>query len=118
MPWLRGFARSWANGSVISASCSHTRHRIALARLTAAWPMLMIGLYVSAAMLGFYTCVGFIVPRLAYPAIPPLIVAAGATAIAIAQRLPARPRAILAAGCAAIALAQIIFEVVKPGPWS
>ena len=94
------------------------RHRIALARLAAAWPMLVIGLYVSCAMLGFYTCVGFIAPRLAYPAIPPLIVAAGATAIAIAQRLPARPRAILAAGCAAIALAQIIFVVVKPGPWS
>ena len=80
--------------------------------------MIAIGLYVSCAMLGFYTCVGYIVPRLAYPAIPPLIVAAGAAALAIAQRLPARPRAILAAGCAAIAVAQVVFEVVKPGPWS
>ncbi len=94
------------------------RHPIALAPLAAAWPMVAIGLYVSCAMLGFYTCVGYIVPRLAYPAIPPLIVAAGAAAMAIAQRLPARPRAVLAAGCAAIAVAQVIFEVVKPGPWS
>src|SRR5881628_2972557 len=39
------------------------------------------GLFVSAAVLVFYTCLGWVFPRLAYPLIPPLIVAAGALAL-------------------------------------
>jgi hypothetical protein len=91
------------------------RQRIELA---AASRIIAIGVYVSCAVLGFYTCVGWIVERLAYPAIPPLIVAAGAIAAMIAQRLAPRPRTIFAAGCLALAVAQVIYEVAKQGPWS
>jgi hypothetical protein len=94
------------------------RRQIALPQLSAALPMVVIGLYVSCALLGFYTCVGWVTERLAYPAIPPLLFAAGATAIVIARRLPTGARSLLAGGCLAIALAQIIYEVAKEGPWS
>jgi len=94
------------------------RRQIALPQLSAALPMIAIGLYVSFAVLGFYTCVGWITERLAYPAIPPLLFAAGATAILIARRLPTGARSLLAGGCLAIAMAQIIYEVAKEGPWS
>jgi hypothetical protein len=92
--------------------------RISLANLAAAMPMIATGLYVSCAVLGFYTCVGWITDRLAYPMIPPLVIAAGATAVALAQRLAPRPRAVLTGGCLAIAAAQAIYEVAKLGPWS
>jgi hypothetical protein len=94
------------------------RRQIALPELSAAVPMIAIGLYVSFAVLGFYTCVGWVTERLAYPAIPPLLFAVGATAILIARRLPTGARSLLAGGCLAIAMAQIIYEVAKEGPWS
>lgn len=87
-------------------------------RVTAALPMVGTGLYVSFAMLGFYTCVGWMAPRLAFPMLPPLVAAAGATALLLARRLPPGPRTVLAGGCLAIAAAQIVYEVAKQGPWS
>jgi hypothetical protein len=89
-----------------------------LASLSPALPGIAAGLYVSAAVLGFYTCVGWATDRLAYPMIPPLVAAAGAAALVIAQRLPPRRRPVFAAGCLAIAIAQIIYVVVKDGPFS
>ncbi len=88
------------------------------APLAAALPAIGIGLFVSVAVLGFYTCVGWVTDRLAYPMIPPLVAAAGASALLIARRLPPRRREVCAAGCLAIALAQTIYVVVKEGPWS
>jgi len=92
--------------------------RIERTRLTAALPIIAIGLYVSCAVLGFYTCVGWVMPRLGYPVIPPLMVAAGATATVVARQLAERPRSIFAGGCLALALVQIIYEAAKQGPWS
>ena len=92
--------------------------RIERTRLTAALPIIAIGLYVSCAVLGFYTCVGWLMPRLGYPVIPPLMVAAGATATVVARQLAERPRSIFAGGCLALALVQIIYEAAKQGPWS
>jgi hypothetical protein len=88
------------------------------ARLSPAGPMIATGLYVSCAALGFYTCVGWVTERLAYAMLPPLVVAAGAVAIVIAQRLPPAPRSVFAAGCLLVAVAQMIYEVAKVGPWS
>ena len=103
---------------VASAVVAIRTRRVAPKNLASAVPMIITGLYVSCAVLGFYTCVGWITDRLAYPMIPPLVIAAGATAVAIAQRLAPWPRAVLAGGCLAVAAAQVIYEVVKLGPWS
>jgi hypothetical protein len=122
---LLGFAAPQALGLAIligwliaGVGAALWTRRIALANLAPAIPMIAIGLYVSLAVLGFYTCVGWITERLAYPMIPPLLIAAGATAVTIAQRLAPRSRAVLAGGCLAIAAAQVIYEVAKQGPWS
>jgi hypothetical protein len=94
------------------------RRHLDAARLSAAVPMIAIGLYASAAALGFYTCVGWITERLAYAMLPPLVVAAGGVAIMVAHRLPPAQRPVFAAGCLLIAIAQTIYEVAKIGPWS
>jgi uncharacterized membrane protein YfcA len=80
--------------------------------------MIATGLYASCAALGFYTCVGWVTERLAYAMLPPLVVAAGALGIVIAQRLPPAPRSVFAAGCLLIAIGQMTYEVAKVGPWS
>ena len=94
------------------------RHRAALRGADQGWLITAAGLYVSIAALGFYTCVGWIVDRLAYPPIPPLIAAAGAMALVLNRKLPATQRRELAAGFLIIALAQMAFVIVKDGPWS
>jgi hypothetical protein len=94
------------------------RRHLDAARLSAAVPMIAIGLYASGAALGFYTCVGWITERLAYAMLPPLVVAAGAVAIMVAHRLPPAQRPVFAGGCLLIAIAQVIYEAAKIGPWS
>jgi hypothetical protein len=90
----------------------------ARAQLPALAPVAAAALYVSAAILGFYTCVGWTVERLAYPVLPPLMAAAAAGAIAVAGVLDRGGRTVLAAGCAALAVGQIVYEIAKNGPWS
>ena len=90
----------------------------ARAQLPLLAPIATGALYVSAALLGFYTCVGWTADRLAYPVLPPLMAAAAAGAVVIAGVLDRRGRTVLASGCAALAVAQIIYEVAKDGPWS
>ncbi len=82
------------------------------------WPVVTCGALISALVLGFYACVGWIEARLAYPMIPSLLVAAGAVAVAVAQQLDGRGRRFMAAGCSIIAVAQMIFVILKDGPWS
>ena len=94
------------------------RCRVAPMNLWNAIAMIGIGLYVSCAVLGFYTCVGWVADRLAYPAIPPLLVAAGVVAVLIAQRLPASSRTVFAGVYLLVAVGQMIYEVAKIGPWS
>ena len=94
------------------------RHRAALAGADHGWPIAAAGLYVSTAALGFYTCVGWIVDRLGYPLIPSLIAAAGAVALVLNRKLSAAQQRELAVGFLLIALAQMVFVVVKDGPWS
>jgi len=94
------------------------RRHLDVARLSPALPMIAIGLYASCAALGFYTCVGWVTERLAYAMLPPLVVAAGAAGIVIAQRLPPAQRSVFAAGCLLIAIGQAAYEVAKVGPWS
>lgn len=79
-------------------------------------PLVATALLVSGVILVFYASIGFMQPRLAYPLIPPLIVAAAATALAV-TRDNGRRRTFLASGCVAIALAAAVFTVVKNGPW-
>lgn len=94
------------------------RHRTALRGASHLWPIVPAGLYVSIAVLGFYTCIGWGAPRLAYPPIPPLIAAAGAVALVLNQQLPTTERRELPAGFLIIALVQMVVVVVKEGPWS
>jgi hypothetical protein len=106
---------TWLGATVAAA---WLRRHIEPARFAAAVPMVATGLYVSCAVLAFYTCVGWITDRLAYPMILPLMVAAGASAVVIAQRLPPTARSVFAGGYLSIAIAQMIYEVAKIGPWS
>lgn len=94
------------------------RHRGALRGADQVWPILAAGFYVSLAVLGFYTCVGWGDPRLAYPQIPPLIAAVGAAALILNRKLPAAERRELPAGFLTITLAQVVVVVSKYGPWS
>jgi hypothetical protein len=103
---------------VLSGLFAWARDRLDIASLSAAVPIIAIGLYVSFAVLGFYTCVGWVVDRLAYPTIPPLIAAAGVTAVVAAQQMRPAQRSVLAGGCLAVAVAQMIYVVAKNGPWS
>jgi 4-amino-4-deoxy-L-arabinose transferase-like glycosyltransferase len=94
------------------------RHRAAYRGAAKGWTTLVAAVFVSIAGLGFYTCVGWIVDRLAYPMIPPLIIAAGAAALARTSNLSSKQGRELAGGFLFIAIAQMIFVVVKNGPWS
>jgi hypothetical protein len=110
-----GVLLAWLAATVVVPTM---RRKGEIAHLSAALRVIAIGLYVSTALLGFYTCVGWIVERLAYPVIPPLVAAAGAAAVLVARQLPPGRRSILAGGFLVIALAQMIYVVAKDGPWS
>lgn len=88
-----------------------------LAVLRRAGGVVIAGLFVSALVLIFYTCVGWLVHRLAYAMLPPLIVAIGALAVAAVGELPPYGRRALASAYLVLVLAQMVFEVVKDGPW-
>jgi hypothetical protein len=88
------------------------------ASLRPAYPFMTVGLYVSIAMLGFYACVGWLVDRLAYPILPPLLAAAAAAAIAVSQQLDERDRPRFATAISILALAQMVYVIAKDGPWS
>lgn len=94
------------------------RHRTALRGTDQLWPIVASALYVSITVLGFYTCVGWIVDRLAYPPIPPLIAAAGAAALVLNRTLSTSQRRELVAGVVLIAITQMVVAIVKVGPWS
>lgn len=91
--------------------------RAGAAALRASLPLVLIGLYVGAVMLGFYTSVGWVADRLAYPAIPSLLAAAGAAATAMARRMDGPGRRRLAIGCLGVALVNFVWVVLKDGPW-
>jgi hypothetical protein len=91
------------------------RRRSALAP---AYPVMVAALYVSAAMFGFYTCVGWTVERLAYPIVPPLLLGVAAAAMAVARQLNEAGRRRFALATAALAVAQAVYVVAKDGPWS
>ncbi|RVT92580.1 hypothetical protein [Sphingomonas crocodyli] len=80
-------------------------------------PLLAAPLLASGLSLGFFIFVGFQSPRLAYPAIPPLV-ALAAIALVQAKRVgggwTGADRIILAA----LAIANAGYIVVKDGPWS
>jgi hypothetical protein len=79
-------------------------------------PVALAAAYVSVAVLGFYTCVGWTVDRLGYPIIPAFLGAVAVAATLMAQHL--ERRTVFAAGCVLIAVAQIIYVAAKEGPWS
>lgn len=81
-------------------------------------PIAMIGIFVSVVIAVFYSSVGLITARLAFAMIPPLIVVAGAIAVVVVQRLEATQRRVLSYGCLMITTAQLIFVIVKDGPYS
>ena len=76
------------------------------------------GVLVSGALLVFYTCVGWVFARLAFPIIPPLIVATGAFALALAQSLDPARRIILTRGIVILTIANLLYGVAKDGPFS
>ena len=81
-------------------------------------PIAMIGIFVSVVITVFYSSVGLIAARLAFAIIPPLIVVVGVVAVTVMQRLEATQRRVLAYGCLMITTAQLIFIIVKDGPYS
>jgi hypothetical protein len=95
-----------------------TQREIVCAALGPLVPVAMAGLFVSAVVVAFYASAGYTPARLAFAAIPPLIVVAGAIAVAVVQRLEAIHRRMLACGCAMIAALQVIYVIVKDGPYS
>jgi hypothetical protein len=118
---LIGFAASQAFPVAVLAAFVGgiaLRERLPLAALRPAVPIVCAGLYVSAAVLGFYACVGWVVDRLAYPIVPPLLLAAAAAALAILPYLSPRGRRVLTVGTLLGTVAQVCYVVWKVGPWS
>ena len=76
------------------------------------WSLVLTALLVDAVTAVFYTCVGLIVPRLAYALIPALIVVAAATALLVAMH-DRRRRKILAYCCVGVALIAVSATVVR-----
>jgi hypothetical protein len=79
---------------------------------------LFAAVMVSGAVLVFYTCVGWIFPRLAYPVLPPLILATGIFALGMARHLDPATRSILTRAVVLVAVANAVYEVAKDGPFS
>ena len=100
---------------VVLVAMRAPRVRTALRSVT---PVALAALYVSFAVLGFYTCVGWTVPRLAYPIIPPLLAAAAAGVLALVRELDRTNRWRVAAACLFLAATQIAYVAAKGGPWS
>jgi hypothetical protein len=92
--------------------------RRARERLPSLMPMALAALYVSLAVLCFYTCVGWTATRLAYPILPPLLAAAAAGAVVVASHMDRSRRTVFAVGCVGILAVQMVYLVVKDGPWS
>ena len=82
-------------------------------------PSVIMGIGVSVVVLAFYTGVGWIFDRLAYPIIPSLVVAGGMFALALSRQIknPNRQR-VVTAGCVIIAVGNLLYEVIKDGPYS
>jgi len=79
-------------------------------------PVLAAAVFVSVLVAGFYASVGNMSLRLAYPILPPLIVATGFAANAIAETLAPTWKRILAFGCLAITIVQIVAMILKFPP--
>jgi hypothetical protein len=92
--------------------------QFAKADLQSVAPVIIAALYVSVAVLVFYTCVGWLNDRLAYAIIPSFLAAAASGAVVVLHRMGTPRRIAFAAGCAIIAIAQLIFVAGKDGPWS
>jgi len=107
----------WALAAIL-ARVAWRRREAARAALRQASPPIIAGVLVSAAVLVFYTCVGWVFPRLAYPILPPLIVAGGVFALGMAHHLDAASRTMLTRGVVLLALVAVIYEVAKDGPFS
>lgn len=103
---------------VFTLAMAVVQREIVGAALGPVLPIAMAGIFVSVVIAAFYSSVGFITARLAFAMIPPLIVVAGAVAVAVTQRLEATQRRVLAYGCLMITTAQLIFVIVKDGPYS
>lgn len=81
------------------------------------WPLVATAVFVAAISIFFYVTVGQIVARLAYSAIPTLIVAAAAVGLAATDG-NAAARRVFAYGSVIIAVVAAVYTVVKNGPWS
>lgn len=73
---------------------------------------------VTAIALAFYTLIGWTAARLAYAAVPPLLILAAAGAARADARVPASKRQQLLAGVAVVVVGTCVWIVLKPGPLS
>jgi hypothetical protein len=81
-------------------------------------PVALSALVASTAIAVFYALEGTMYFRWAYATLPPLLLVLGVLALAIAERLPPPRRRALEVVCIALACAQLIYAVVKDGPFS
>jgi hypothetical protein len=95
-----------------------TQPRLASPALRHCLPVALSALVASTAIAVFYALAGTMYFRWAYASLPPLLLALGVLALAIAARLPPPRRRALEVICVALACAQLIYAVVKDGPFS
>jgi hypothetical protein len=79
-----------------------------------------IGYCVMVAMLLliFFATVGYIIPRLAIPMVPPFIVAGGIFAVSSLRNMSSKDGKILGYGYFTIGVVAAFITVIKEGPWS
>jgi hypothetical protein len=118
-----GYAIWYAIPAAIFFSFAALRVVFAGQRCVVVWwkavkPMVLPAFGASALSIGFFIAVGWAVPRLAFAAVPPLIVLACAALCCAATALPGGWRPLDRAAMAMLAAAQFGYIVIKIGPWS
>jgi hypothetical protein len=103
--------------SILAGALLLANRKAAMETRPSPWPLLATAVLVAAISTFFYVTVGQIVWRLAYSAIPALIVAAAAVGLA-ATNGNVTGRKVLAGGSVIIVLAAALYTVVKNGPWA
>jgi hypothetical protein len=79
---------------------------------------ILMAFFVSLVTLGFYTCVGLLVDRLAYTVVPPLVAVTALISVALIEQSDRRSKNVFVAGYVLIALTQALHVIIKDGPWS
>jgi hypothetical protein len=92
--------------------------KLVAAALQHNWAIAFAALIISTAIAGFYSLAGDTPFRWAYPIIPPLMIAAIVIILSTYQKLRFNEQRVIRLACFVIAVCQMVFTIIKDGPFS